>query len=233
MRAVFKREFRSYFSTPVGFIVLAAFYFFLGLYFSLIYSYGSPDVATVIVAMSTVVVFAMPILTMRLMSEDRRQKVDQALLTAPVSLTSIVMGKFFAALAVFAIGFAPTLIFEIIVASYVSVNIMSYIYALFGMLLLGSALIAIGMFISSLTESAVISAILTLVINILVLYMSSFASMVSVPWIATVLEKAAFITAFENFGQSIFSVSDVVYFVSISAAFLFLCVRSLDKRRWA
>lgn len=233
MSAVFKREFRSYFSTPIGFIVLAAFYFFLGLYFSLIYSYGSPDIATVIVAMSTVIVFAMPILTMRLMSEDRRQKVDQALLTAPVSLTSIVLGKFFAALAVFAIGFAPTLIFEIIVASYVTVNIMSYIYALFGMLLLGSALIAIGMFISSLTESAVISAILTLVINILVLYMSSFASMVSVSWIATIIEKAAFITAFENFGQNIFSVADVVYFVSISVAFLFLCVRSLDKRRWA
>ena len=233
MRAVFKREFRSYFSTPIGFIVLAACYFFLGLYFSLIYSYGSPDIATVIVAMSTVIVFAMPILTMRLMSEDRRQKVDQALLTAPVSLTSIVLGKFFAALAVFAIGFAPTLVFEIIVASYVTVNIMSYIYALFGMLLLGSALIAIGMFISSLTESAVISAILTLVINILVLYMSSFASMVSVSWIATIIEKAAFITAFENFGQNIFSVADVVYFVSISAAFLFLCVRSLDKRRWA
>lgn len=233
MRAVFKREFRSYFSTPIGFIVLAAFYFFLGLYFSLIYSYGSPDIATVIVAMSTVIVFAMPILTMRLMSEDRRQKVDQALLTAPVSLTSIVLGKFFAALAVFAIGFAPTLVFEIIVVSYVTVNIMSYIYALFGMLLLGSALIAIGMFISSLTESAVISAILTLVINILVLYMSSFASMVSVSWIATIIEKAAFITAFENFGQNIFSVADVVYFVSISAAFLFLCVRSLDKRRWA
>ena len=233
MSAVFKREFRSYFSTPIGFIVLAAFYFFLGLYFSLIYSYGSPDIATVIVAMSTVIVFAMPILTMRLMSEDRRQKVDQALLTAPVTLTSIVLGKFFAALAVFAIGFAPTLVFEIIVASYVTVNIMSYIYALFGMLLLGSALIAIGMFISSLTESAVISAILTLVINILVLYMSSFASMVSVSWIATIIEKAAFITAFENFGQNIFSVADVVYFVSISAAFLFLCVRSLDKRRWA
>ena len=233
MSAVFKREFRSYFSTPIGFIVLAAFYFFLGLYFSLIYRYGSPDIATVIVAMSTVIVFAMPILTMRLMSEDRRQKVDQALLTAPVSLTSIVLGKFFAALAVFAIGFAPTLVFEIIVASYVTVNIMSYIYALFGMLLLGSALIAIGMFISSLTESAVISAILTLVINILVLYMSSFASMVSVSWIATIIEKAAFITAFENFGQNIFSVADVVYFVSISAAFLFLCVRSLDKRRWA
>ena len=193
MRAIFKRELRSYFSTPIGFIVLAAFYFFLGLYFSMIYSYGSPEVETVIMAMSTVIVFTMPVITMRLMSEDRRQKVDQALLTAPVSLTSIVMGKFFAALAVFAIGFAPTVIFEIIVASYVSVNIMSYIYAIFGMLLLGSALIAIGMFISSLTESSVISAILTLVINILVLYMSSFASMIKVTWLANIIEKAAFI----------------------------------------
>ena len=233
MSAVFKREFRAYFTTPIGFIVIAAFYFFLGLYFSMIYSYGSPDTAMVIVAMSTVIVFTMPVLTMRLMSEDRRQKVDQALLTAPVSLTSIVLGKFFAALAVFAIGFAPTVIFEIIVASYVSVNIMSYIYALFGMLLLGSALISIGMFISSLTESSVISAILTLVMNILVLYMSNFASMIKVSWIATVVEKAAFISAFENIGENILSVADILYFVSISAAFLFLCVRSLDKRRWA
>ncbi len=233
MRAVFKRELRSYFSTPIGFIVLAALYFFLGLFFSMIYSYGSPDVSQVIVAMSTVIVFTMPVITMRLMSEDRRQKVDQALLTAPVSLTSIVMGKFFAALALFAIGFAPTVIFEIIVASYVSVNIMSYIYAVLGMLLLGSTLIAIGMFISSLTESSVVSAILTLVINILVLYMSSFASMINVEWVANILEKAAFVTVFENFGENVFSVSDIVYFVSISAAFLFLCVRSLDKRRWA
>lgn len=233
MTAVFKREFRSYFSTPVGFIVIAAFYFFLGLYFSLIYSSGSPDIAMVIVAMSTVIVFTMPILTMRLMSEDRRQKVDQALLTAPVGLTSIVLGKYLAAMAVFAIGFAPTVIFEIIIASYVTVNVMSYIYALFGMLLLGSALISIGMFISSLTESSVISAILTLVINILVLYMSNFASMINISWLSKVIEKAAFITAFENFGENVFSVADVLYFVSISAAFLFLCVRSLDKRRWA
>ena len=229
MNAVFKREFKSYFSTPIGFIVLAAFYFFLGLFFSLIYQSGSPDISMVIMAMSTVAVFTMPVLTMRLMSEDRRQKVDQALLTAPVKLTGIVLGKFFAALAVFALGFAPTVIFEIIIASYVSVNVMSYIYALFGMLLLGSALIAIGMFISSLTESSVISAILTL----LVLYMSNFASMINVSWIAAVVEKAAFISAAENFGESVLSVPDILYFVSISAAFLFLCVRSLDKRRWA
>lgn len=233
MTAVFKREFRSYFSTPIGYIVLAAFYFFLGLYFSLIYSNGTPEIAMIIVAMSTIAVFTIPVLTMRLMSEDRRQKVDQALLTAPVKLSGIVLGKFFAALAVFALGFAPTVIFEIVIASYVSVNLFSYLYALFGMILLGAALIAIGMFLSSLTESAVIAAILTLVINILVLYMSNFANMIQVKWIANIIEKAAFINAYENFGENIFSISDVLYFVSISAAFLFLCVRSLDKRRWA
>lgn len=233
MRAIFKREFKSYFSTPIGYIVVAAFYFFLGLYFSLIYSYGSPEVETVIVTMSTIVVFALPVLTMRLMSEDRRQKVDQALLTAPVGLTSIVMGKFLAAMAVFAIGFAPTIIFEIIVAAYVSVNVLSFIYALLGMMLLGGALIAIGMFISSLTESSVVSAILTLVINILVLYMSSFASLITVEWLANIVESASFITAFESFGSNIFSIADIVYFLSIIAIFLFLCVRSLEKRRWA
>lgn len=233
MSAIFKREFKSYFCTPVGYIVVAALYFFLGLYFSMIYSYGAPSIEVVIVSMSTVIIFVMPVITMRLMSEDRRQKVDQALLTAPVSLTSIVLGKFFAALAVFAIGFLPTIIFEIIIISHVSVNILTYIYALLGIFLLGSALIAIGMFISSTTESSVVSAIITLIVNILVLYMSSFASMVSVEWLATVFEKLAFISVFESFADSIFSIPNIIYFLSITAAFLFLCVRSLEKRRWS
>ena len=233
MTAVFKREFKAYFSTPVGYIVLAAFYFFLGLYFSMIYSYGSPDVSTVIMAMSTVAIFTLPVLTMRLMSEDRRQKVDQVLLTAPVGLTSVVLGKFLAAMAVFAIGFAPTVIFELIVIGYVQVNIMSYIYALLGMLLLGGALISIGMFISSLTESSVISAILTLVINILVLYMSSFASMINISWLSSIIESLAFITVFEKFGENVFSISDIVYFLSIIVVFVFLSVRSLEKKRWS
>ena len=169
MTAIFKREFKAYFNTPVGYIVLAAFYFFLGLYFYVYFAGGSPAVSEVIIQTATVAVFAMPIITMRLMSEDRRQKVDQALITAPVKLTHIVLGKFFAAFSVFALCYVPTIIFEIIVATKISVNVLSFLYALLGILLLGGALIAIGMFISCLTESPALSAILTLVINILVL----------------------------------------------------------------
>ncbi|MBR6564282.1 MAG: ABC transporter permease [Clostridia bacterium] len=233
MIAIFKREFKSYFNTPIGYIVLAAFYFFLALYFMVYFSNGVPHVEYVISEMLTVTIFVMPIITMRLISEDRRQKVDQALFTAPVSLTGVVMGKFFAALAVFALGFAPSIIFELIVMSYISVNLFSFVYALIGILLLGSTLIAIGMFISTLTESAVVSAILTLVINILVLYMSSFAQMINIEWISKIIEKMAFINTFSSFGENLFSLPDIFYFVSITAAFIFLCVRALEKRRWA
>ena len=249
MTAIFKREFKSYFTTPVGYIFLAAFYFFLGLYFYMIYSSGMPEIGATIISTYSVAVFAMPVITMRMMSEDRRQKVDQVLITAPVKLSAIVLGKFFAAFSVFALAFAPTVIFEIIIASKVSVNILTYIYPLLGILLLGGALIAIGMFISSLTESPAISAILTLVINILVLYMSNFASMVNVPeggegifskiWEAIVsffvsfLEKAGFISVVENFAENVFSIVDIVYFVSIIAVFVFLSIRSLEKRRWS
>jgi ABC-2 type transport system permease protein len=101
------------------------------------------------------------------------------------------------------------------------------------MMLLGGAIIAIGMFISSLTESTVISGILTWLVNILVLYMSSFASMISTEWIANIFNKLAFISVFEGFSSKIFSIADVIYFLSIIAVFLFLCVRSLEKRRWS
>ena len=235
MIAIFKREFRSYFSTPVGYIVLAAFYFFLGFSFSMLYKAGTADVVSSVSFMNTIAVFAVPILTMRLMSEDRRQKVDQALLTAPVKLTGIVLGKYFAALAVFALGFVPTLFFQIIFASLVKgLQWPPYLYALFGMLLLGSALIAIGMFISCLTESAAIAAILTLVINIVILFMPTLGSMIwKRKWLSDLLEKLAFINAYDNFTKNIFSIPDILYFVSISAVFLFLCVRALDTRRWA
>lgn len=248
MLAILKREFKSYFTTPIGYIFLAAFNFFLGFYFATVYSYSAPDIVMVIMAMSFICIFAVPILTMRIMSDDKRQKVDQVLLTAPVKLTSIVLGKFFAALAVFALGFAVTVIYEIIFAVVASINILPYIYVLVGTMLFGGALIAIGMFISSLTESAAVSAILTIVVNLVVLNISDFVANITAPtgddwfskaltWIfegvKTFANEIAFINVYDSFGENLFSVVDIVYFLSIIGFFLFLCVRSLEKRRWA
>lgn len=246
MLAIFKREFKSYFLAPIGYIYLAAMYFFLGLYFWMIFSQGVPAVPDIVYTMQTVVLFVVPVLTMRMLSEDRRQKVDQALLTAPVKLSSIILGKFLAAMAVFAIGFAPTIIFEMITASFVSVNVLTYLYMVLGMLLYGGTLIALGMFISSLTESTALSAITTLIVNLLVMFLPGIASMVSsmntgtskiMQWIVTavqtVLEKLAITDVFDRFYEEVFSIGDVIYLFSFMLVFLFLSVRSLEKRRWA
>jgi ABC-2 type transport system permease protein len=100
-------------------------------------------------------------------------------------------------------------------------------------LLLGGALISLGMFISTLTESSVVSAILTLVINILLLYISNFVEMISVSWIAAVVEKLAIINKYTSFTENMIALPDIVYFLSATAIFIFLCVRALERRRWA
>ncbi len=233
MLAIFKREFKSYFTTPIGYIVLAIFYLVSGRAFSLYYDAGIPQIELVVAVLVYVALVLIPIITMRLMSEDRRQKVDQVLLTSPVKLTSIVLGKFFAAVAMYAMCFIPTVIFEIVVMSYVSVNVFTFLYSLLGILLFGMAFIAIGLFISSLTESTAISAFLTLGISLLQLFINLFISGIEVEWLSKIVEKASLVDQFSNFGSNYFSLPDVVYFLSITAAFLFLCVRTLEKRRWS
>ncbi len=233
MTAIFKREFKSYFNTPIGFVILAVFTFFSGMFFSVIFAGGGPNVENIISAMSTIAIFATPFITMRLFSDDRRLKVDQILLTAPVKITSIVLGKFLAALALFALGFAVTIIFQLIVTSYVAVNWAIYLYALFGMLLLGAAMISIGMFFSSLTESPVIAAALTFAAFLAVMMIGSYVETTNSAVLSAVNSAISFMDRFANFISGIFSFNDVFYMLSISGLFIFLTVCSISKRRWA
>lgn len=238
MTAIFKREFKSYFTSPIGFIFLAAVYFFLGLHFADLYSNGQPQIHLLIAKMSSIMLYLVPILTMKIISADKKQRIDQLLLTSPVKLISIALGKFLAALSVFAISLAPTIIFELIFISKakeasIAIPFSYYAYSLFGMLLLGSALIAIGMFISSLFESTAISAIVTFCINVLISFFPLFAQAVGVNWIAKVFTFLSFSDRFESFSANIFSFADIFYFLSLIAVFLFLSVRSLEKKSWA
>ena len=233
MSAIFKREFKAYFSSPLGYVFLTIFFFFEGMFFSTIFSAGSPETTYVVAAMTTIIVFVTPVLTMRLLSEDRKQKVDQALLTAPVTVTGIIMGKFFAAFSVFALAFSPTFIFQIIVATKVSVNWLTYVNVLVGILLVGAALIAMGMFISSLTESPVISCILTLVAFLVIMMISSLAEMTGVEFLTEIAEYVGLMDRFQNFYDNVFPVTDVIYLLSIAGVFCFLSVRAVEKRRWS
>ncbi len=233
MKAIFKREFRSYFTSPIGYVVAAIILFFEGLMFSALYMSGEPAVYQIFSIIPTVMVFILPVLTMRLLSEDRKLKVDQALLTSPVSVTGVVMGKFFAAFLVFALPLTPSIIFQIIVSSMVSVNWLFYLNAFIGLLLLGGALISIGMFISSLTESSVISCILTLVIFLLIMLSSSLVSLTGSELLTSIVDYLAIIDIYSEFTDGVLRITNVVYLLSLTSVFCFLSVRAVEKRRWA
>lgn len=233
MSAIFKREFRSYFTAPLGYVYVAFVLFFEGLGFALTYKGSGTDLTAVFSILPMVFAIMVPVLTMRMLSEDRKLKVDQALITAPIKVSGIVMGKFFAAFAVYALPFIPTVLFQLIIASKVATNWLLYFNCLLGALLLGAALIAIGMFISSLTESTVISCILTLTIFLVLTLITSLASFTGVEWIASAAEYFALFAKLSAFTETVFHVTDIVHMLSVTVVFCFLSVRAVERRRWA
>ena len=236
MSAIFKREFKSFFITPLGYVVIAIMMFFHGLAFTGMYSLGLTDIGYVFGSgFSFVAVYVLiPILTMRTMSDDRRQKTDQVLLTSPVGLYSIVFGKFFATLAIFMLSYVTTFVFQIIIAFQdVSINWLLYIGNILGVFLMGAALIALGIFISSLTESQIISVVISFAASLVLAMMDNVATMINVPVVTKVIEKISFVGRYNTFCYGIIDYSNIVFFVGFAAIFIFLTVRVLDKRRYS
>ncbi len=234
MGAIFKRDFKAYFTSPIGYIFLAIMAFFQGWFFADMYSHGYPDVTYVFGQCVSFVFFLIPILTMRTMSEDRRQKVDQVLITSPVSLYSIVFGKFFATLAIFMLSFSMTIVFQVIIAfQNVSLNWLTYLGNLLGMLFIGSALIALGIFISALTENQITAAVGSFAIAFVIYMLDYFAKSVNVGFVTDIVTWISFIGRYQTFVNGIIDYSNVIFFVGFAAIFLFLTVRVLDKRRYS
>ena len=234
MSAVFKRELKGYFTSPIGWIYLAVFYFFAGLFLFL----GpvlmlSPNMSSLFSSLQTIVMFLVPILTMRLFSEDKRQKTEQLLLTAPVGLTGIIFGKLLAAFTVFAMGFSATFIYALVLEGFGAVEWAIYFSNLIGMLLLGLALISIGAFISSLTENQVVAAIGGFAVTLLLVFVDTLASVFTTGWISTILTNLSVYTRYNDFSLGVINFSDIIFFLSVSAVFIFLTVRVFEKKRWS
>jgi len=234
MYAIFKREFKTYFSSPLGYVFLAVFYVLAGLFFVLnnILS-GTANMSGVFSSITIICIFLVPVLTMRLLSEDKKQKTDQLLLTSPVSLGNIVLGKFLAAFAIYAIGLSCTVVYAFVLAVFVNIEVWVIIGSLFGMLLLGASFIAIGMFISNLTENQLIAAVLSICIILGLYIVNSLNGVISNPILAALLSAISIYSRYINFSMGIFNMSDAIYYLSVAAIFGFLTVRVLEKRRWS
>ena len=234
MFAIFKRELKAYFTSPLGYVFLAIFYAFSGLFFYIFsLSVGSTDISSVFLMMFVVLMVFVPLLTMRLLSEDKKQKTDQLILTAPVSLLSIVMGKFLAAYAIFAIGVAVMPVYGFVMSTFATVSWLPIWGNTVGLLLLGGIFVSIGLFISSLTENQMIAAIGGFFINLMILLMNTLKSALPNGFLQDVLSSISVYSRYSEITSGIFSLSSLIFFVSVIFIFLFLTVRVLEKRRWA
>lgn len=241
MNAIFKREFKAYFTSPIGFAVLAIFYVISGLLFAVFFEAGQPDISGIFYpGLFLCSLIIIPILTMRLFSEERHQKADQLVMTAPVKITSVVLGKFFAAFAVYAIAVSITLVYQIIITFYIATDWMVFLGNFIGTLVFGAALIAMGMFLSTLTEVQVVVAVATYALELgLVLIPSFIVSFLSssenafTKVIVKLFEGMSILDRFSNFTKGTLNYSDIFFFLSLAALFLFFCITAIDRRRYA
>jgi len=286
MFAILKREFKSYMHNMTG----PLFIFFLLLFtgvcvtiFNLLAGYSSFQYAIEFTGIAFLVII--PIITMRSLSEDKANRTDKLLFSLPIKTSDIVLGKFFAIVAVFIIPIAVMMIYPIALSAYGYMYYAASYGAILALFLLGLALISICMFISSLTESQIIAAVISLGILIFLLALplltsvipeSALASFIGfiivaallsvliwrltknpnagmIAAIATVvptcgiyffkrewfeglfpavIEKLSLYSQFYNLNSGVFDIKSVVYLISVTVFFLFLCTQSLERRRW-
>ena len=238
MKAIYKREVASYFKSMTGYVFLFFVFLIVGIYF---YAYnllnGYPSMNVTFNSITFVFLLAVPVLTMRVLAEERRQKTDQLLITAPVSVAKNVLGKFFALLTVYLIPIGVICIYPLIMRIFGKISFAQNYTAILGFFLLGAANIAVGLFISSLTENTIIAAVLTFVVMFLSYIMSGLESFLpssmSDGIVYHVLEAFNVDGHFQSFVDGTFEVTAVVYFFSVMFVFVFLTMQSIKKRRWS
>ncbi len=179
MSAVFVREFKSYFHSMTGYLFIAFMLLFSGIYtlaFNLSYAYANFEY--VLSSMRFIFLVAVPILTMRSIAEEKRQKTDQLLYALPIGLSKVVIGKYFSMLAVFGISVGIIGLYPLILTAYGTVNLLIAYGSLVGFFFMGASLIAIGLFISSVTENQAIAAVLTFAVMLLIYFVAKLTSFI-------------------------------------------------------
>lgn len=236
MLAIYKKELKSYLRTFVGFLFIAVTLFFLGLYFT-VYNLmnGYPYFSYVVSSVAFIFLISVPVLTMRVLAEEKHSKTDQLILTAPVSVAGIVVGKFLALLTIFAIPVLIICLYPLLMSAYGTVPMAQAYLAILAYFLYGMTSIAIGMFLSSVTESQVIAAVLGFAVLFLGYMMSGICSLISSAgnWLTKLLGCFDLYSYFSELLNGSLNLNGIVYYLSVTILVLFLTVQSIQKRRYS
>ncbi|MCL2545938.1 MAG: ABC transporter [Oscillospiraceae bacterium] len=236
MNAIFRRDLRSYLTSPLGYVYIAAFFLVTAVRFlTTNVVAGRSDLFHVFDYMASFLIFATPLLTMRLFSEEFKLKTDQLLFTSPVQVIHIVMGKFFAALTLFLFVMTLGLIFPLTVAQFGTVNVGGVFGHYVALIFAAAAFIAIGLFFSALTESQLISALTTLGFLLALLQLDQASRQWTsgfLRYVAAVVGHISIFRRYELFTRGLFSLASLVFYLSVCAFFLFLTARVIERKRY-
>lgn len=234
MLAIFKREFKSYFQSPIAYVVIGLFMLLSSFFFSL-YNLrsGTSDYNATLQSMNIILILVVPLLTMRILAEDRKSGTEVLLFSSPVRISDIILGKYLAILCVFLIMTALLSVHITMLFIFGNPTVSTLIGNLVGFVFFGATLISIGMFASSLTENQIISAIVGFVIIFIWYTISFLGNIIGNDLITSVTNWLSLTSRFSDFNKGVFNIENIVFYLSIIFVFLFLTFRVIEKRRWS
>ncbi len=235
MLAIYKREMRSYFTGVIGYVFLVIFLAVAGIIFSYTTLFSmSSDLSPYFTFMLLFSAIILPILTMKSFSEEKKTKTEQLLLTAPVKIVSIVFGKFLASYTIFGASVIFTSMYSLLLLPFASLKFAVLLGNIIALLLVGMVFISIGLFVSSLTENQLAAAVGTIAIILAFLGIGIVSSFLpSSFWLRFVFDSLSVFNRFGTFTSGYFDIAGVIYYLSVSAVFIFFTIRIYDRRRYS
>lgn len=232
MTAIFQKEMTQYFTSLMGYIFIGIFTAISGIVFYLVNLASlNSDIKTFFSSIITFLIFLIPVVTMRIYAEEKKQKTEEMLLTAPVEMRDIILGKFFAALCLFLIPMAITFAYPVILSIYGTLEIYVVLGNYLGIVLVASSFIAIGIFISVLSENQIIAAILTYCVLITIFSVNKITMFVQHPLVEKLVSFISVDSHYTTLSYGVLDFVDVAYFISLTVLFLFFSTYVLDRKR--
>lgn len=231
--AIYKKDLKSYFLSPIAYVSIGFFLILSSLFFYL--STIGTRIATMEFTfwdMMLFFLFIAPILTMRLIAEEKRAGTDQLLLTCPLRPINIVLGKYFAAFTVYLVMLLITIVFPAILYYYSKIDLGPVFSGYLGLILVGGAFISLGLFASSVTESQIIAGIIGIA-SLLLFWSLGWLGSTFEGNVKKVFESLTLTNHFNSFQTGILDTGDIFYYLSFIFIFLYLTVRVIEKRKWS
>jgi ABC-2 type transport system permease protein len=232
--AIMRKELRTYFASPLAYVVIAAFLAGAGLFFAILIwaqQGATSSLDIVFTNMPVVLLFLGPVLTMRLLAEEQKAGTVEVLLTSPVRDWEVVIGKYLASLVLFLIPVAITLLYPLALNRYTPPDLGPIIGGYIGLILFGASFLAVGLFTSSLTQNQVVAALVAIILLLAMWLIAVFAGNTRPP-VSDILNYVSIISHYNEFSQGLIDTRNIVYYLIVIVGSLFLTTRSLESRRW-